>query len=126
MILFLIGRILYAIPMIMFGAFHFVPASVENMASKVPIPFGIFWVYFTGLALIASGIGIIFKLRKFGKISSFLLGVMLLLFAFMIHLPEFMSAQGVGKITVQISIMKDIALAGSAFVISSFFKSKEN
>ena len=44
-----IGKYLFAIPMVIFGLFHFLNASA--MAGMVPIPGGEFWIYLTGLSL---------------------------------------------------------------------------
>ncbi|MFH6768681.1 hypothetical protein V8G56_08040 [Gaetbulibacter aquiaggeris] len=45
-----IGKYLYAIPMVIFGLFHFLNASA--MAGMVAISGGVFWIYLTGLSLI--------------------------------------------------------------------------
>ncbi len=50
------ARLLYAIPMALFGILHFMNAS--DMAGMVPsfIPGGVFWVYLTGLGLILAAV----------------------------------------------------------------------
>ncbi|MEO0725899.1 MAG: hypothetical protein AAFZ63_15255 [Bacteroidota bacterium] len=50
------------------------------------LPFPAFWVYFTGLCLIAFTLSAI--LKKWDGLAAVLLGVMLLLFVVMIHIPK--------------------------------------
>ena len=72
------ARLLYAIPMAIFGLFHFMNGS--QMAGMVPsfIPGGIFWVYLTGLALVLAAVAII--IQKQARLASLLLAAMLILF----------------------------------------------
>ncbi|MDH4262280.1 MAG: DoxX family protein [Spirochaetia bacterium] len=105
-----IAQIVFAFPMIFFGVSHFMFA--QGMADMVPIPGGIYWVYFTGLCLIASAIAIISG-RLVG-LSAFLLGVMIFIFAFTLHLPGALKNN-------QMQIMmflKDISIAAGAWVIA--------
>ncbi|MEQ9425247.1 MAG: DoxX family protein [Cyclobacteriaceae bacterium] len=106
----LIGRIIYAIPMLMFGVFHF--GNADAMAGMVPIPGGAIWVYLTGAALVAAAVAIF--INKKMKLATFLLGIMLLIFALSIHLPGVIG----GSETSMPSLLKDLGLAGGAFFIS--------
>ncbi len=106
-----IGRLLYAIPFAVFGFFHFMNA--EGMAQMVPVPGGVFWVYLIGTALIAASVSII--IRKKSGIASLLLGVLLLVFVFTIHLPTIIG----GDQMAMGQLLKDLALAGASFYYSS-------
>ena len=79
------ARLLYAIPMAIFGLFHFMNGS--QMAEMVPsfIPGGIFWVYLTGLALVLAAVAII--IQKQARLACLLLAGMLILFVLTMHLP---------------------------------------
>jgi len=115
-----VGRYLYAIPMAIFGIFHFMNGSA--MAGMVPVPGGVFWVYLTGLALLAAGVSIM--TGKMAGLATTLLGVMLLIFALTIHLPAVMSAAD--QMAMQASMtnmLKDTALAGGAFALSGLLSS---
>lgn len=103
---------MYAIPMAVFGLFHFMSAS--DMGGMVPsfIPGGVFWVYLTGAALIAAAVAII--IGKKAKLATQLLGLMLLLFALLIHLVSVMN----GNDMSMPSLLKDVALAGGAWYMS--------
>ena len=75
-----VGRIFFSTLMILFGCSHFVfTGFVSTMVPKwLGMP--LFWTYFVGVALIGSGIAIIFKIWI--KPVAFLLAIMLFLFFF--------------------------------------------
>ena len=110
------GKYLYALPFAVFGLFHFMNAS--SMAGMVPIPGGQFWVYFTGLALIAAAISFVVNIKV--RLAGTLLGVMLLIFALSIHLPGVIGADNPQAMQMSMtSLLKDLALAGAAFFIAA-------
>ena len=115
-----IGRFLFAIPMVIFGVFHFVNA--RTLQSVVPsfIPGQTFWVYLTGAALISAGISIIIKKRI--RLTANLLAAMLLIFALFVHLPLALQ----GNQLSSSSLLKDIALAGGALILGQFFKNDKS
>ncbi|HEY5039587.1 MAG TPA: DoxX family protein, partial [bacterium] len=55
----MLGRVMYAFPFLGFGAGHLMNAG--QMGGMVPafIPGGIFWIYFTGVAMILAALAII-------------------------------------------------------------------
>jgi len=114
-----IGKYLYAIPMVIFGLFHFLNASA--MAGMVPIPGGVFWIYLTGLSLILAGLSII--IQKVDEWSSFLLAVMLLVFVLTIHLPGVLAGGEMAQMYIT-NLLKDLALAGGALIYLNSKKSK--
>lgn len=111
-----IGKLLYALPLAMFGFFHFMGAS--SMKGMVPsfLPGAVFWVYLTGLALILAAVAIL--IGKQAKLATLLLGVMLLSFALLIWFSGFLN----GDQTATSMFLKDTALAGAAFYMSSHLK----
>ena len=113
-----IGRIVFAIPFAIFGLMHLMMAN--NMAGMVPswVPGGVFWIYLTGLALIAATISIIAKKQIY--LASVLLAVLLGVFVLTIHLPALLG----GDQMAMGSLMKDMSLAGSALLIAGLFKEK--
>ena len=107
------ARLLYAVPMAIFGIFHFMNAS--SMSGMVPsfIPGGVLWVYVTGLALILAAISII--IQKKARLAGLLLAGMLIIFVLTMHLP------GLGGENAQmamVNMLKDIALAGAALAFA--------
>lgn len=115
-----IARILYAVPMAIFGVFHLMMGPAMVQAVPAWIPGGVFWVYFTGIALIAAAGSIIIK--KMERLASLLLALMLLIFVLTIHLP------GMGNpATAQMSIMgalKDLGLVAGALLIAGISEEK--
>ncbi len=106
-----IGRYLYALPFGVFGILHFVNAG--QMAGMVPIPGGVFWVYLTGLAMLAACISIVIE-RK-ARLATILLGIMLLVFVLSIHLPAVIGGEMQSSMP---NLLKDLALAGGAWFIA--------
>jgi uncharacterized membrane protein len=107
-----VGRVLFAVPMIIFGVFHFL--NTRSLQNVVPffIPEDTFWVYLTGVALISAGISILIK--KHTTVVCNLLGVMLLVFVVLVHLPIALE----GDITGITSIFKETTLALEGVIMS--------
>lgn len=108
-----LGRILYALPFAVFGLLHFMNASA--MAGMVPLPGGVFWVYLTGVALIAAAVSLL--IGKYARLAALLLGVMLFIFALSIHLPNLIG----GDQASMSSLLKDFALAGAAWALADTY-----
>ena len=108
------GRYVFAIPFLIFGVFHFMNAS--NMAGMIPgwLPGGVFWVYLTGLALIAASVSMMIKVMD--QLASFLLGVMLIIFVLLLHLPGALE----GDQMATTSALKDLAMAGGAWLYAGY------
>jgi uncharacterized membrane protein len=106
------AKYIFALPFLVFGAMHLMMA--DNMAGLVPayVPGGVIWVYLTGVALVAASLAIM--VGKMAKLASFLLGVLMLVFAFTIHLAAVVG----GDQMAMGSFLKDMALAGAAFFYS--------
>lgn len=111
------GRYLYAIPFGIFGIFHFMMAG--DMAGMVPFPGGVFWVYLTGIALLAACIS--FVIEKKVRLAGILLGIMLLIFVFSIHIPGAMAEDPAAAQNATTSALKDLALAGAAFLLAGMY-----
>jgi putative oxidoreductase len=108
------GRFLLAIPMAIFGIFHFLGA--EGMAKMVPIPGGAIWVYLTGACLIAAAVAII--MQKKARLAATLLAVLMIVFIALIHGPG-VAKGGDGGQMAMMSLLKDLAIAGGALVFAS-------
>ena len=101
-----LARIFFALPFGVFGIFHFMNA--DGMTGMVPswMPGAVFWVYLTGLALIAATVSIIWG--KKAKLASLLLALMLFIFVVFIHLPAGESGMPM--------LLKDFGLMGAALM----------
>jgi uncharacterized membrane protein len=80
-----LGRVFAASALACFGAEHMV--NIGPFSSMVPrwLPFHPFWVFFFGLALLASALSLV--LNRCIRLSATLTALMFLIFVFTIHLP---------------------------------------
>lgn len=113
-ILATLGRILFALSLIVFGIQHFMYARF--VATLVPswIPEHLFWAYFTGAAFIASAISIMTRYR--GRLGATWLGVMFLLWVLLLHLPRVAAAPHTGSEWT--SGFVALAMCGASLVIA--------
>lgn len=109
---FNIGKYLFALPFLVFGIFHFMNA--QNMAGMVPdfIPGGVFWVYLTGIALIAAAVSVFINQKV--VLAMQLLALMLIIFVLTIHLPATINDMNNAS-----NLLKDLALAGGALLLAA-------
>lgn len=107
------ARTLIAVPFAIPGVMHLI--SADSMAAVVPawVPGGVFWVYFTGVALLAGAIGI--HLRRWAPLAGLGLAALMLVFAFSVHLPA-MADAAMRQFAIA-GFMKDIGLAGGALAV---------
>src|SRR5689334_6233097 len=102
---------LFGIPWIVFGIQHFMYAGFVRDLVPAYMPVRIFWVYLTGVAMIAAGTG--FIIRRQAQLAAFLLSCMLLLFILMLHPLLVAKEPQVGVHWTR--VMQDIAIMGAAF-----------
>jgi len=112
-----IGRYVFAVPFGIFGLLHFMNASA--MSGMVPIPGGVFWVYLTGIALLAASVSII--IEKYARLACILLGVMLIIFVLSIHLPGVIGGEMQPNMS---NLLKDLAMAGGAWILAGKYSSE--
>lgn len=119
-----LGRIVYAVPFAVFGLFHFMNAA--QMTGMVPgyVPFKLFFVYFTGVALIAAFVFIAFKI-KYANFVALGLALELLSFILMIHLPNMMSSNPQLMQMGMMSLLKDASLFGAALFFAGNLSEKK-
>jgi hypothetical protein len=110
-----LGPVLYAVPLAVFGTEHFTAATV--LAGMVPawLPGHMFWALFVGACLIAAALSI--AARKHASLASALAGVLILLFELLIHIPNV-----VGNPHTRIAwvvALREPAFAGGAFALAA-------
>ena len=110
------GTIFFAITIISFSIIHFLYAI--EAADYVPswIPNHVFWIYFAGVALLASGIGIILNIRR--GLAATLLGAMIFIWFVSLHIPKVVAASAVDRGGEIASAFLALAYCGIAFVIA--------
>jgi uncharacterized membrane protein YphA (DoxX/SURF4 family) len=116
--LILIARILFAGIFIMSGVGHLTQASaMTQYAGSKGLPVPKLFVILTGLMIILGGISVIFG--AYTRIGAMLLVLFLLPTAFIMH--NFWTLKDpMQRINDQAHFLKDIALAGGAFIIWYF------
>lgn len=117
----LISRIaiyLLSFVMIFFGLQHFL--NPDLLITKVPdfLPGGKVWVYVVGAAFILAAVS--FMTNTLVRTAAYLLAVMLFVFVFTIHLPNyFNTADKEYQLQSLMNFLKDTALAAFALYIAS-------
>ena len=117
----IIGRILYALPFLVFGINHFVMFDYYMGVLSSFIPMGGYLIILTGFIMIGASLSIIFK--KFIQITSLTLAAMLFIFIMAIHIPNLFNEQN--HIVGLISLLKDASLMGAALLVAGVSKEKQ-
>ena len=111
------GRWFFSITMITFGCIHFLYLEFVNKLVPVWMPYPQFWTLFTGVCLIGSGLSIITRIQT--SIVANLLGVMILLWFFMIHIPRAIATPFEADGNEVTAACSALAFCGTAFVIAN-------
>ncbi|MBO9585664.1 MAG: DoxX family membrane protein [Flavobacterium sp.] len=117
------GRVFYSLLMILFGLSHFLFAAFVSTMVPKWLPGTMFWTYFVGVALICSGISIIFKLWI--KPISLLLALMLMLFFLFFHIQDAVENPTVGGGNEIVRAIIALLFCGIALVIALTNDSKK-
>lgn len=112
------GRISLGIFFTICGIQHFIYTAFVASLIPVWIPGNtIYWVWFTGIALIAGGIGLF--INKFAKMAALLSGIMIFLWFWIVHLPLTLNSK-----SDNISVLEALAVSGIAFVIAGCLRKR--
>lgn len=105
-----VGRILFGIPFVVFGVFHFINAGALVGAVPGFLPFPLVFVYITGAAMVLAGVSIISKKKI--RTACLLLALLLLIYIVLVHVPGLPNQLSVG------ALLKDLALLGGALTLA--------
>ncbi len=110
------GPFLFCTTMVLYGICHFL--YTQPISTLVPgwIPGHVFWTYFGGSALILSGIAVTLKIQL--KVTAFLLGLMILIWLFIIHIPLTIADPFGNFCNSMVSAFSALAFCATAFLIS--------
>lgn len=112
-----VGIVLYALVIGFFGINHFLNGTGFQNTIPSFLPYHIFWVYLTGLALIAAAIS--FLTGKHTKLAGLFLFVFLIIIVLTIHLPAVIHSEGSPIVSIALTnLVKDTGLAGAALMIA--------
>lgn len=105
------GTIIFALTIISFSIDHFLFAREAQGYIPDWIPAHLFWMYFTGTALLASGVAILLNIKR--ELAAILLGSMIFIWVIILHLPKALTNKG--EIS---SAFLALAYCGIAFIIA--------
>jgi uncharacterized membrane protein len=111
-----LGAIIFALTILSFGLNHYLYAKAASAYMPGWIPAKLFWMYLTGTALSASGIGMLLNIRT--RLAATLLGIMIFIWILLLHIPKSCSAplaDNAGEVT---SGFLALAYCGTAFIIA--------
>jgi uncharacterized membrane protein len=117
-----IGRVLFAIPFGIFGINHFLMTDYYVGLLTSFIPLGAYTIILTGIMLIVTSISILTK--KFVKVSTIILAILLFVFIVTIHIPHLLN--GGEKTITLIALLKDISLLGGSLMIAGIYSEEED
>lgn len=108
-----ISKVFLSAFLILAGVQHFLFS--QFVATLVPrwIPGSMFWTYFTGIALIAGGVGI--QIPKFTRLAGLLTGLMIFLWIVTLHIPRALAAPQNSNETT--AVFEAMAICGTALLI---------
>jgi uncharacterized membrane protein len=110
-----LGPVFIAAPMAVFSAEHFTVTKI--MAGMVPgwLPGHMFWVILVGVCLVAAALSI--AARQQAWLSAALLGVMILLFVLLIHIPNIAGAPH--ERLLWVVALRDLTFSAGAFALAA-------
>jgi uncharacterized membrane protein len=109
-----LGCWLFALTLIVFGYQHYLYATF--IATLVPawIPFHSFWVHFTGVGFVVTGLAILVE-RFGGRLASTWLGIMFLMWFVLLHIPRAVTRNTRDEWN---SAFVALAMAGASFIVA--------
>jgi uncharacterized membrane protein len=110
------GSLFFCITIITYGCFHFVYPDLVLTLFPHWVPYQVFWTYFFGVALIMSGLAIVFHIKT--RSVGIFMCAMLLMFLIIIHIPLAI-ADPLGANAFQLArIFGALAFSATAFLIA--------
>lgn len=112
-----LGRIFFSVMIVLYGYAHFL--YTKPISTLVPhwVPGAMFWTYFAGAALMCAGIAVIFKVRL--RITAMLLGIMILIWLIILHMPMAFTDPFGNKSNSLVSTFSALAFSATAFLIAA-------
>ncbi|HMH20170.1 MAG TPA: hypothetical protein VK563_00270 [Puia sp.] len=108
------GIIFLSLFLIMCGCSHFKYAEFVFGLIPAYIPFHVFWTYFTAVALLAAGIGLL--LPRTRKLAAALSGVMVFAWFILLHIPRFVTTPN--DPSDRMGLFESLAISGILLVLA--------
>jgi uncharacterized membrane protein len=115
-----VGRICLSGFFILAGIQHFI--WVKFVVQLVPawIPGGVFWTYFTGVALIAGGVGLLVPWSA--RLAAWLSALMIFSWVILLHIPRALA--DLNNVNEATAVFEALAFSGSALLLASVLKTE--
>lgn len=113
-LLTLLARIFFAAFLIVAGVQHFIYDGFVDTLVPAWIPAARFWTYFSALALLAGGAGLL--LERTLRPAALLTGAMIFTWVLLLHLPR---ALQIGDANETTAVFEALAFSGLAFLLAS-------
>lgn len=111
-----LGALFFAGFLILGGIQHFVYLDFVSKLVPAWIPGPQYWVCFTGLALIAGGVGIL--VPRTSRLAATMVGIMILLWVVLLHIPRALAdLHNAGETS---GVFEALAMSGIAFMLASW------
>ena len=114
-----IGRVVFAIALVVFAVQHFQYAKFVATIVPAWIPARLFWTYFVGVAFIAAALAIV--TTKMARTASVLLGIMFFIWVVILHVPRVAANPRDGNEVT--SLLVALAMSGVSFILAESFAS---
>jgi uncharacterized membrane protein len=108
----LVGRSSLGAFFVIAGIQHFLFAQFVMTLVPAWIPGALYWTYFAGAALIASGVGLV--IPRTSRLAAALSGLMVLSWVFLLHIPRAVSMNSQNEWT---AVVEAVAIAGMALAM---------
>ncbi|MEJ7644209.1 MAG: hypothetical protein WKF87_06420 [Chryseolinea sp.] len=107
------GNYIVGLFLLVAGVQHFIFVDFVNFLVPAWLPFIPFWTYFSGVALIAAGLGLITGIKR--QLAALLAGYMVLGWVLLLHLPRVVEYQNQNEWT---SVLEALAVGSILLIIS--------
>jgi len=112
----MIGKVLFALPFMVFGVMHLIYGDAMQGIVPAFIPGGVWWVYLTGVVMILSSLAILANMHA--KKAALALAVLIATFILTIHIPGIMNP---ATMRMEIpNLLKDVSLLGGALLLAGY------
>lgn len=117
-----IGRILFALPLIGFGIGHLTDANALSTMVPSYLPGGVFWIYFTGIALIVIGVAIM--VNRYASQACWGLALFLVVVILSTQIPHAMSSDPQTQQMGMTNLFKDTIALGASIFMAGYLNNK--
>lgn len=112
-LLLLLARIFFGSFLVLCCILHFIYKEFVDTLVPAWIPAARFWTYFSAIALLAGGIGIVWTRTL--RLAGLLTGLMIFIWFLILHIPRAFAGQGPNETT---AVFEALAFSGLAFILA--------